>query len=126
MKTTRLPNSIEFYHHQPKNLLRIERDADGLVVRAACNNFSEKRKSFFIRELAAEGFIPDHYRWSSESDAGGLPGVRWIVDASWVCVPAAVQRQAERRCVKIFLIAGLSWLLVMGAIFILAGQGPGF
>src|SRR5258708_19436005 len=60
----------EFYFPGFDNLVLVENRPDGVVIRATRDNFSEARKSFFIRELAAEGFIPDACGWFSSSPPG--------------------------------------------------------
>src|ERR1700752_5138745 len=101
------PEKTEFVSHQPPNFILVENGENGVVIRAACDNFSERRKSLFIKEISAEGFIPDIYQWFSDPDSGGFAGVRWIIDSSWVKVHAAVRRAADRAMGRMFLVAGV-------------------
>ncbi len=55
------PTQFEFYLPELDNMVLVESGPEGVVIRAARNNFSERRKSFFIPQLAAEGYIPDIY-----------------------------------------------------------------
>jgi hypothetical protein len=81
------PSRTEFHSRTPENLLLVENGADGgVVIRAAVDNFSAHRKALFIRELASEGFISG--RFQSAEDMKDLPGIRWVVDNSWLVVAA--------------------------------------
>jgi hypothetical protein len=78
----------EFAFANLDTLVQVEVAADGVVIRTSRDSFSARRREAFIRELAAEGFIPEEY---------GLPGsgmtavraqpVRWMVDISWIELP---------------------------------------
>lgn len=105
------PQQTEFYTVFPDNLILVENEEDGVLIRAARGNFSERRKAFFIHELAAEGFIPDHYQFFTNSD-GGIFGVRWVIDKSWVEVPREVTRTSHRRCVIMLLYALVVMIIV--------------
>ena len=84
-----LPTKAEFHSSSPENYLLVENDADGgVVIRAAVNNYSEERKALFIRKLASEGFIPDRFQSAENTGESKLPGVRWVVDSSWLTVAA--------------------------------------
>jgi hypothetical protein len=101
---------FEFYHSRLDTLLLVEEDDCGVRVRASRNTFSSRRKSCFIHELAAEGFISDRYEWFGAADPGGLLGVRWQVDASWVRINAAVANRARRTVFRWWFCATLLWL----------------
>jgi hypothetical protein len=74
-----VPERFTIYVPDLDNHVRIENGAGGVVISATRDNFSDKRKTFFIRHLAAEGFIPDRYEWFSEPGENGFFGVKWIV-----------------------------------------------
>jgi hypothetical protein len=100
------PSRTEFYHRFPENFLLVEnREDGGVVVRAAINNYSERRKALFIHELASEGFIPDEYQFMTNCDGPGFFGVRWVIDGSWLVVPPEVTAISHRRCWELFLSA---------------------
>jgi hypothetical protein len=73
---------FELYVRDLDNHVLIENSAGGVVISATRDNFSDQRKTFFIRHLAAEGYIPDRYEWFSEPSADGFFGVKWITGAS--------------------------------------------
>jgi hypothetical protein len=93
------------------------------MIRATRDTFSEERKICFIRELAAEGFIPDDYRWLYNGPtSNGCSLIRWSVDRSWCELsPHAI---AETRRFMLKIIAGgiLLWLLLMVCVFLSSAQ----
>src|SRR5512141_94968 len=85
MKTNTLePETFEFCFSELDTLVCVENRSDEVLIHATRATFSEERKAYFIRELAAEGFIPVDYKWFSDrSSFSGNPVVRWLVDCSW-------------------------------------------
>jgi hypothetical protein len=77
-----VPERFELYIPDLDNHLLIENSEDGVVISATRDNFSEKRKTFFIRHLAVEGYIPDRYEWFPEPAEDGFFGVKWIARAA--------------------------------------------
>jgi hypothetical protein len=77
-----LPHQSRHYISDLDNHVLIENSAYGVVISATRDNFTDKRKAFFIRHLAAEGYIPDRYEWFSEPAEDGFFGVKWIAGAS--------------------------------------------
>ena len=53
----------EFSFPDLDTLVQVEERAGAVLVRATRDTFSSARKEYFIRELAAEGFIPDEFQW---------------------------------------------------------------
>ena len=53
-------------------------------IRAALDNYSERRKALFIHELAAEGFIPDEYQFMTNTDSDSFFRIQWVIDTSWL------------------------------------------
>jgi hypothetical protein len=121
MNASLVPARAEFYFRKPDNMILVENGDDGVVIRASHDNFSERRKSLFIHELASEGFIPEHLHWSTESDFASPFGVKWVIDSSWVRVHWRQQRTVRARLVRIYLLASLSWLGLMAIVLKLAG-----
>ena len=105
------PRKADFSIRSPQNLILVENLPDDVVlVRATENNFSAQRKAAFIRALAAEGFIPDEYQSFAET---GPLAVRWIIDGSWMKVPAFLTEISNRR--RMQFIAGV---FLVGVIFV--------
>lgn len=101
-----LAKEFEFYLADLDNMLRVKCDDDGKVtVQCTQDNVSERRKVFFIRELATEGFIPDEYQWYSGTATGSLC-VQWVKDWSWVKVPETI----TGRSIKFVLLACVLWM----------------
>ena len=72
------PAKFRLYLPDLDNHVLIETSADGVVISATRDNFTNQRKKFFIRQLAAEGYIPDRYEWFSEPAEDGFFGVKWM------------------------------------------------
>ncbi len=120
-----LPKKFEFYFSDLDNLILVECTEDGSVlIRSTKNNFSEQRKIFFIRELAAEGFIPEHYEWFSGS-AFGTHGIKWVKDCSWVKIPAAVVRRSNCFMKPLLPGACIFWLAVMRVVIVSSQPAAG-
>jgi len=112
------PRQHEFYFPDLDNLVLVENRPDGVVIRATRDNFTESRKAFFVRELAAEGFIPDSCGWFSTSEACGFLGVRWIIDRSWVGLHPRVTRRTNAAMQYLLLGGGLAWLGMMSLLLL--------
>ena len=108
-----IPARQEFYLPELDNLVLVENRDGAVVIRATRDNFSERRKAFFIRELAAEGHIPDRYEWFAESGADEFLGVQWIVDRSWLKLDAEMRRRTTRFMRRLLLATGGLWLVIM-------------
>jgi hypothetical protein len=89
-----VPERFELYLPDLDNHLLIENSEGGVVISATRDNVSDKRKTFFIRYLAAEGYIPDRYEWFPEPSEDGFFGVKWIARA------ALDHNQAERHYLR--------------------------
>jgi hypothetical protein len=76
LKKTHFDRHFEFQFPDVDTRILVEDLKDGVIIRASCDTFSERRKLRFVRELAAEGFIADCFQWSCR-------GVRWLVDESF-------------------------------------------
>jgi hypothetical protein len=116
------PRSFDFcFINLDYTLVRVEEFEGNVTIRATADTFSKRRKNCFIRELAAEGFIPDD-RWFSLSDAEPYScGIRWLIDESWVKVDAALVARNHRLVKRFFLPMTLVWLIFIT--IALAGQG---
>ncbi len=119
MKTHALePRSFEFYFSSLDTLVLVENLAEEIVIRASRNTFSEERKACFLRELAAEGFIPDDYQWLAPVGPETFQGVRWLVDISCFKPDKALVAGTRRFMVRLLSSATLLWLLLMCLLFL--------
>jgi hypothetical protein len=99
-------------------LVRVEESAGEVTIRATADTFSDHRKACFIRELAAEGFIPDDYRWFSLTGPEAYTrGVRWLVDFSWLKLDEALIARTNRLVRRLIFPAALLWLLFIYLIY---------
>ena len=106
---SRIHVSFEISTHNPGNLIVIEHSGEKVLVRAAQANFSERRKAFLIRQLAAEGYLPDRFERFTEEEP--VAGVTWVIDHSLLVLgPAAIGR--TRRFMQ-RLIAGSCLALLL-------------
>ena len=101
--------SFELSTHNPSNLVVVEQHGDSVVVRAAHDNFSERRKAFLIRQLAAEGYIPDRYE--SFTEDAPVSGLIWVLDRSLLIIGPEATRRTRRFMWR--LIAAGCLLLVL-------------
>ena len=108
--------SFEFYVSDIDTLLLVEDAEDQVVIRATRNTFSDQRKTRFLRQLAAEGFIPDRYQWVSSFESKWSQ-VCWVVDASWLKLHEANTVRTRRFMIRLLLGAGMFWLGLMLALF---------
>ena len=99
-------------------LIQVEETGDAVVIRASRDTFSESRRQRFVRELAAEGFIPDRYQWLNSSAPGTDGSVRWLVDASCFQPGQAPTAHTRRVMLRLLSSATLLWLLMMGFLFV--------
>ena len=95
-------------------LVRVEERGGQVIIRATANTFSRERKRYFIRELAAEGFIPDDLGWSPFADSESFaPAIRWVVDCSWLRLDEGLIARHRRLVRRFILPVALSWLLIV-------------
>jgi hypothetical protein len=132
----------EFYTRFPDNLIRVENRADGEVwIRATRRTFGRERRVCFIRELAAEGFIPAEFQFvSNAGEIDDLRGgvnedeppsqqewdslaskIHWVVDASWALPSQTVLRTSHRRCGLLYAICLAAWVCAMGLLWFATG-----
>jgi len=120
---------FEFYFRDLDNSVLVESGDDGVVIRAVRDNFSERRKCFFIRELAAEGHIPDSYQWFCGPGGDVCHKLTWVVDRSWLDTHPASARRATQFARRLLICSAVLWLTFMGLLFSLgdidmAGNQP--
>ena len=112
------PRQAEFRTSRPKNLIVVENCADLVFIHAARDNFSERRKRVFIRNLAAEGFIPDRYERLSERWVNGLAGLEWRIQPPQQSAPERFRRTPLRRILVTVLFSILIWVSLMAFAFL--------
>jgi hypothetical protein len=112
------PHSFEFCFPSLDTLLLVNVDHDEVEICATRNTFSVERKLSFIRELAAEGFIPDRYRYFQLAEHAEAKGVHWRVDYSWLKLDEAMIAKTRQFMLRLFSGATLLWLLMIGLLFI--------
>ena len=111
------PVCYEFCFPEKDTLVRVEVGEAGVTVRATRDTFTEQRKASFVRELAAEGFIADTYRWFSSAAAESYLGVHWQIDYSWLVIPPQAIATARRFMLRLLACSLLFWLGQMATLF---------
>ena len=117
MKTQILPEqSFEFYFPDVDTLLLVEQGNGQVQICATKDTFSPLRKINFTHHLAAEGFIPDHYRWLSAIDpASG--NIFWRVDYSWLKNRQSTDPRTSKVMIGLLGSAMALWMGLMLALF---------
>jgi len=112
---TSVADFVKIQTAQPRNLLVVENYSDSVVIRAARNNFDSKRKSFLIRYLAAEGYIPECYQRYVHGLEQSRLKVRWVIDESLLgTFQRTGHRHIVRQIMRVILCIGLLWLALIG------------
>src|SRR4026209_2345193 len=88
MRVQFVPEKAELSLRNPENLILVENNDDGVIIRAARDNLSERGKACFIRYLAAEGFISDEFESFGKSGSRHTTSITWLI--------ARTQRQRTR------------------------------
>jgi hypothetical protein len=111
---------FEFYFRDVDTYVQVEHpDTDTVIVRATRNTFSERRKVSFIRELAAEGFIPDGCQWYPLP--AGLPRIRWVVDMSWLRLSESAKSRTRRLMFSLIGGGVLLWTALLSGLLLTHG-----
>jgi hypothetical protein len=108
---------FEFCFPKLDTLLLVEVEEGGVTIRATRDTFSPQRKACFVRELVAEGFIPDEFEWHSIGDPQSFHrGVRWLVDFSWLRVDVDMAPRTRILAKALLGLAILSLALLVGSV----------
>jgi hypothetical protein len=91
-------------------VLQVDVLDDAVTIRASRNTFSKRRKISFVRELVAEGFIPDEFQWSSLPDAEPDYPIQWLVDRSRFEI---VEQASLSKGVALRLFAGTALMVAV-------------
>ena len=102
-----------FIHHD-YTLVRVEEEAGEVLIRATADTFNDHQKRCFVREIAAEGFIPDDFRWFTLAGPESYSrGVRWVVDNSWLEHDGALLASTQRWIRRLLVPATLVWMIAL-------------
>jgi hypothetical protein len=97
-------------------VVQVEVIGSSVTIRASADTFSRRRKLSFVRELVAEGFIPDEFQWSLFTEARSDYPIVWIVDRSGFEV--VEENLASRRlAIRLVAATALGVAVLMGALF---------
>jgi hypothetical protein len=113
-----LAKRFEFYFADLDNSILVERtDYGTIVIHALRDNVSEERKAHFIRQLAAEGFIPDQFQWFNGAITDSC-GLYWVVDHSWMMIHPEVKRRTAKIMRWLLLSGLLLWIVLMSCVIV--------
>jgi len=112
--------TFEFVHRHPDCILKVENHETGVRICATRDGFSARDKEFFVRHLAAEGFIPDRYRWFSGDCDAPSSALDWCVDYCSVNDSgAAVPRpRANGFMIRLLVCASILWMVEITLLFL--------
>ena len=113
-----LPARFELSHRCPDNLILVENYFNEVIIRAARDNFSERRKLLFIRHLAAEGYIPARYQRLGAFGGTVQDGLTWVIDRTWLGRSATIRCEAKRFMYGLLISGALLWLVLISALFL--------
>ena len=113
-----LPARFELSHRCPDNLILVENYFNEVIIRAARDNFSERRKLLFIRHLAAEGYIPARYQRLGAFGETVQDGLTWVIDRTWLGRSETMRWEAKRFMYGLLISGALLWLVLIGALFL--------
>jgi hypothetical protein len=109
---------FEFRFPHLDTMLRLEVNNENATIYASRDSFSQLRKEMFIRELNAEGFIPETVLGYFGSDPEvPCSGVRWIVDHGWRARDEVSEASAQRFVRNIFMSSFLLIAVFFGLVF---------
>lgn len=124
MKTETVTTKIyEFCFPELDTLVQVENWNNRVIIRATRDSFSDERRTCFVRELAAEGFIPDDYRWFSAGSYFSRWPVRWLVDFTWLKLDPQMLAQTDRFMARLFAGVVLLWFVLMTTLFLNEAHG---
>jgi len=118
MRVQFVPQKAELSLRNPENLILVENSEDSVVIRAARDNFSERKKVCFIRYLAAEGFISDEFQGFGKSGSRRTTSISWVVDQERAQRQCTHLERVDRFMIQLFLWASALWLALMAFAFL--------
>src|SRR6478735_9393506 len=111
-----MPRCYEFYFAELDTLVLVESSPDDVTIRATRNTFGEQRKQSFIRELIAEGFIPESRAWVPVGGSGFANEVHWLVDLSWLQSRLPDPAVSRRFMLRAFAGTTVLWIVLMSSL----------
>jgi hypothetical protein len=112
--------TFEFVHRRPDYVVVVENHAPRVRIRVTRGGLSEREKDFFVRHLAAEGFIPDCYRWFSGDCDQALSGIEWRVEDCSVKNSSntfVAQPRASVVMIRFLICTSILWLVELTFLF---------
>lgn len=95
IKAPDFSRQAELCHCILDSLVQVKNCARSVVVKVTRDDFPGLAKTFFIRQLASAGFIPDRYRCYSEGAACAALEVEWVSEGVWIRAAHRISRFAR-------------------------------
>ena len=105
--------TYEFHLAEHQTAIQVQVTKEKAIIRASRDRVPTERKISFIRELAAEGFIDQSYRFFGGFEDGIFP-IEWIIDESWLKPGETARARTNRLMIRSFAVAGVLWLVMVG------------
>lgn len=106
------PNRTEFHVRSPDNIIVVENRGDRVFIEALEDNYSTRRKLFFVRHLAAEGYIPIRFERIGFADIEDSPDLLWTVGQTPCRKRLAPSRASDRLMFRLFGLSLLLWIIL--------------
>jgi hypothetical protein len=113
MRVQYVPQKAQLHLRNPNNLILLENNVDGVVIRAARDNLSERAKACFIRYLAAEGFISDEFKSFGKSGSHHTTSITWVVEQNCARRQHSRLQRVERFMIQLLISASALWLALL-------------
>ncbi|MDB6131297.1 MAG: hypothetical protein JWM04_2404 [Verrucomicrobiales bacterium] len=113
-----LPLRSEFYFSNPENCIVVENRPDHVHIRALRDNFSGKRRRYFIRHLIAEGFIAEPSCYGMASGNASACKIRWVVGPRRTRASRQTRNRLVRNVLRLLLLVLTGSAGVLGAVLL--------
>ncbi len=113
-----LPRESTLAVRDPENLVMVENIGGRVIIRAARNNLSIRRKLYLIRYLAAEGYIPARFERICERRPNGLSAIKWMIDPTCFKPAPTPRQQTNRFMARLIIGAFVLWLALIVLAFL--------
>jgi hypothetical protein len=109
------PRIFQFRFPKLGAFLKVEVWDDSVIIRSTRNTFSALRKAAFVRELVAEGFIPEDFLWASiAGDETPNGGIQWLVEKPGFKQDEAMAERTRRTVLRLTAPVGLMLAIFIG------------
>jgi hypothetical protein len=112
------PRRTEFHLQNPENHIVVENRGERVFIRATEGNFSTRRKLFFIRHIAAEGYIPVRFERIAFEDPEDFRDLIWLVNRPTRRHRHTCSRFSDRLMFGLLGLCVLGWLVLIALTYL--------